>query len=113
MLLRRLCILFASIALPLALPSQASAHHLIVSPPGHDEPVHALGDQWVGGSTLPESVAGAPGLFFSPVLGWLPASHGQGLVQACLALREHGNGVVSIAPPPLGPADADCQHGPP
>jgi hypothetical protein len=111
--LRRFCVLLSIAVLPLVLPAQAEAHHLIVSPPGQDQPVHGPGEHWVGGFTLPDAVAGAPGLFFSPVLGFLPAAHGNGLVKACLATRAHGNEVVSFAPPPLGTADVNCQHGPP
>jgi hypothetical protein len=111
--LRRFFVLFAIAALPLVLTARAEAHHLIVSPPGKDQPVHAPGEHWLGPLGLPDAVAGAPGLFFSPVLGFLPASHGQGLVKACLATRAHGNEVVSFAPPPFGTADVDCRHGPP
>jgi hypothetical protein len=113
MRLRRFCALLAIAALPLLLPAKAQAHHVIVHPRGEVEPVHGPGEHWVGGFTLPGAVAGAPGLFFSPVLGFLPAAHGTGLVQACLATRANGNGVVSFAPPPFGTADADCRHGPP
>jgi hypothetical protein len=111
--LRRFCALLAIAALPMVLSAQAGAHHLIVNPPGQDQPVHGPGEHWLGPLGLPGAVAGAPGLFFSPVLGFLPASHGTGFVQACLATRAHGNNVVSFAPPPFGTADADCQHGPP
>jgi hypothetical protein len=112
--LRRLCVIFAVAALPLVLPARAEAHHLTVQPPGKDQPVHAAGEHWLGPLGLPDAADGAPGLFFSPVLGSLPASHGKGLVQACLATRAHGNNVVSFVPPsPLPPPDADCRHGPP
>jgi hypothetical protein len=111
--LRRFCVLFAIVALPLLLPAQARAHHLIVRPPGQDQPVFGPGEHWLGPLGLPDAVAGAQGLFFSPVLGFLPAAHGTGFVQACLAMRANGNNVVAFAPPPGGEADVNCQHGPP
>jgi hypothetical protein len=112
MRLRRLSLLLA--VLPLVLAAPAAAHHLIVTPPGKDEPVHAPFEHWVGGPTpLPAQAQGA-GLIFSPGFGgMIPAAHGAGLVQACLATRAHGNGVAAFAPPPFGTADVDCRHGPP
>ena len=112
-LLRRFCVLLAVVASPLVLTAQASAHHLIVSPPGKDQPVHGPEEHWLGPLGLTDAVVGANGLFFSPVLGPLPAAHGTGFVQACLATRANGNDVVAFAPPPFGTADANCQHGPP
>jgi hypothetical protein len=114
MRLRRLSLLLAAAVLPLVLAAPAAAHHLIVTPPGKDEPVHAPFEHWVGGPTpLPAQAQGA-GLFFSFGFGGnIPAAHGAGLVQACLATRANGNGVVAFAPPPFGTADLDCRHGPP
>ncbi len=113
MQLRRLCVLLSVAALAVVLPAPAAAHHLIVTPPGKDAPVFGPGQHWVGGGPLPEAAQGK-GLVFSPGFGaMIPAAHGLGLVQACLVHRENGNEVVAFAPPPLGTADVNCQHGPP
>lgn len=91
------------VSLGVALP--ASAHSIVVQPPGHEEPVV---EGRVGSGPLPGKgkglIPGGPGGSYlqSP-------SHAKGLVSACYAIRENGNGVVDIAGPPFG----NCFHGGP
>ena len=82
----------------------ASAHLIIVDPPGSEEKVG-----WVGGGPLPEAANGKGLIIGGPSGEYLqPPSHGKGLNTACAALRANGNGVVNIFGPP---SPAGCAHG--
>jgi hypothetical protein len=91
------------VALGVALP--ASAHVIVVQPPGHEAPVV---EGWTGGPALPGKGKGLiPG---GPTGSYLQSpSHAKGLVTSCEALRANGNGVVDIFGPPFG----NCFHGGP
>ena len=120
MQLRRICVLIATFGCMLVLASPASAHHLIVDPPGGGKAT----EHWVGGppdlAPLPANANGQ-GLHETPFGTLLPAAHSagpnddKGLVQACKSAER--SGVVSFVPPPSffpgGPPDTDCMHGEP
>ena len=110
--MRRLAVLLGAFCLLLALASPAAAHHLIVSPPGQDEPMEP---RWVAGPpgiVLPGAAQGE-GLHESP-FGAMPAAHSagpsddKGLVQACESTRANPSAVTFVAPP-----FGSCQHGVP
>lgn len=94
-----------SVGVTLGVAIPASAHHIVVQPPSHEEPVV---DGWVGGPALPGQgeglIPGGPGGVYlqSP-------AHAKGLVTSCEAHRRNGNAVVDIAGPPFG----NCTHGGP
>jgi len=81
----------------------ASAHILVVDPPGSDE----VKTVWVGGGALPGQgkglVPGGPGgtIMQSP-------AHNKGLNTACEAIRAAGVAAVDIFGPPT---PAGCAHG--
>ena len=106
----RIPLFVAIFVLLLAFAAPAAAHHLIVSPPGQDEPMEP---RWVGGPpglVLPSAAKGR-GLHESP-FGAMPASHSagpdddKGLVQACESTRDNRSAVTFVAPP-----FGSCQHG--
>jgi hypothetical protein len=99
------------LVLLLAVVSPAAAHHLIVSPPGQDEP---KAPHWVAGPpgmALPSAAQGQ-GLHETPFGALFPAAHSagpnddKGLVAACEATRENPSAVTFVAPP-----FGSCEHG--
>jgi hypothetical protein len=105
--------LFIAVGLVLlvAVVSPAAAHHLIVSPPGQDEP---KAPHWVAGPpgmALPSAAQGQ-GLHETPFGVLFPAAHSagpnddKGLVSACEATRANSSAVTFVAPP-----FGSCQHG--
>jgi hypothetical protein len=101
---RRIGVVITAMVLGLGLMvGPASAHVLVVSPPGADEP-HV---GWVGGGELPGQGEGlVPG---GPTgESMLAPAHAKGLNSACEALRAHGNAAVQIFGPPT---PAGCPHG--
>ena len=87
----------------LALFALASAHVLVIDPPGEGEG----GAVWIGGPALPATAQGAGLVPGGPEGAYLqPPSHGKGLNDACEATA--GNAVVSIFGPPV---EDTCHHG--
>lgn len=90
------------------LAAPASAHILVVDPPGNDKVI----GKWIGGppdALLPIQAQGE-GLFPAPPFapGYKqPAAHGTGLIAACKATT--GNGVVTIVGPGM---TVLCEHSP-
>jgi hypothetical protein len=80
----------------------ASAHVLVVEPPGGDVKVG-----WVGGGPLPGQGKGlVPG---GPTGSYLQSpAHAKGLNQACESIRANGQAAVDIFGPPT---PAGCPHG--
>ena len=102
--------LLGVLALVLGFAAPASAHHLIVSPPGQEEPMEP---RWVGGPpvfVLPDAAQGQE-LHVTP-FGLYPAAHSAGpddqagLVQACNSTSANPSAVTFVAPP-----FGSCQHG--
>ena len=84
----------------------ASAHVIIIDPPGSEEEPKV---GWVGGGPLPDEAAGeglVPGGLTGDYLQ--PPSHTKGLNSACEALRANGRSAVDIFGPPT---PAGCPHG--
>ena len=100
--MRRLPLLLTVLVALLAFAPTPSAHLIVVNPPGGGNGTA----QWVGGGPVPGHGAG---LIASPI-GMLPASHGAGLVHACMVTMANGAAVMFIAPP-FNPPDFDCRHG--
>jgi hypothetical protein len=118
--MRRLRVALVVVSLfALALTTPATAHHLIVDPPGGGNGT----EHWVGGppDEAPLPTTKGRGLHETPFGTFLPASHSagpgddKGQVQACLSTRD-SNAVVTFVPPPPSPPfppDTDCKHGEP
>lgn len=103
-IIRRGTIIAATSAAALALSSApATAHVVIIDPPGQDPK-----EGCVGGPALPGKGQGLiPGGPPNAPIMQSPA-HGKGLNTACETIRAHGNGVVDIFGPPT---QAGCAHG--
>ena len=111
---RSAIVLVAVVALPLVLAAPAGAHHMTVSPPGHDDP---MAPKPVGGGPLPPSASGeglhVGGPPWAPF--FMPAAHSagpegdKGLVQACTAAGRDNSAVTFAAPPFF----TGCVHGQP
>lgn len=104
--MKRIITLVAGVLLVLAMmAAPASAHVLIVDPPGADEPKSV----WVGGPALP---AEGNGLYLGGPTGtdYLPPSHDKGLNVACEVQRQRGNSAADMWGPPN---PGTCAHGGP
>lgn len=102
---RRLGVVVVGAGLALGvLSGAASAHVIVVTPPGAEAPVHV---GWAGGGELPGHGHGlVPG---GPTGSYLQApAHEGGLVTACESLRASGAAAVDIFGPPT---PAGCAHG--
>ena len=106
----RVCVGLVAVGAGLALGVMpASAHNLHIDPPGTGETKHG----YVGGGPLPAAANGNGLIPAGPggAFGLQSPSHDGGLVKACVALINNGNGVVTILGPTAPTLDPTCRHG--
>jgi hypothetical protein len=94
--------LAVAVAVTGGIAAPASAHILVVNPPGGETKVN-----WVGGGALPGQGQGlVPG---GPTGSYLQSpAHAKGLNQACESIRSNGQAAADIFGPPT---PAGCPHG--